>query len=119
MLINFTLVHVEKIEPWGTPENPALRWFGLTDGQYWIQAGNSTLFEYNQPVQTAGGPQYCDYQVVRLHEDLLEMLPYILEPIPPSLAQYLSGDSAEIWKRTLNLWCELLITTSTQLPALA
>lgn len=106
MLFNFTLVPVEKIQPWGTPGNPSLSWFGLTDGQYWIQAGENILFEYSEHVRSEGEPRYCDYQVVRLYEDLLEMLPYVLEPIPPSLVQYISGDTAVKWKSTYQLWFE-------------
>ncbi|HEY8100086.1 MAG TPA: DUF5984 family protein [Burkholderiaceae bacterium] len=104
MLFNFTLAPVEKIQPWGTPGNLSLSWFGLTDGQYWIQAGESVLFEYSEHVRTEGEPRYCDYQVVRLYEDLLEMLPYVLEPIPPSLVQYISGDTAVEWQNTYELW---------------
>jgi hypothetical protein len=106
MLINFTLVPVEKVQPWGSPGNPSLSWFGLTDGQYWIQAGESTLFEYSDHAQVAGAPRYCDYQVVRLYEDLMEMLQHILEPVPTSLVQYISGDTGIAWLEGYRLWAE-------------
>ncbi|MDR3427012.1 DUF5984 family protein [Silvimonas sp.] len=106
MLINFSLVPVEKIRPWGTPGAYRLHWFGLTDGEYWIQAGEAALFEHSDDAQTAGAGRYCDYQVVRLYEDLMEMLPYILEPIPKSLTQYICGETANAWQKTCNTWCD-------------
>ncbi len=106
MLINFTLVPVEKVHPWGSPGNFSLSWFGLTDGQFWIRAGESTLFEYTDHAQVAGTTRYCDYQVVRLYEDLMEMLPHILEPLPASLFQYISGDTGIAWLESYRLWAE-------------
>jgi hypothetical protein len=103
-LINFELVPVEKIKPWGEPGELSLSWFGLTDGQYWIQAGESRLFEYSKHVRDQGWPRFCDYQIVRLYEDLLEILPYILEPIPDSLINYISGESGVEWEGALALW---------------
>lgn len=106
MLINFTLLPVEKIQPWGSPGSFSLSWFGLTDGQYWIKVGGSTLFEYSKHAQATGANRYCDYQVVRLYEDLMEMLPYILEPVPSSLVQYLSGNTSIAWREAYGAWCD-------------
>jgi hypothetical protein len=104
MLINYTLVPVETVQPWGSPGNLSLSWFALTDGQYWIKAGNSTLFEYSDHAQAAGVSRYCEYQVVRLYEDWMEILPHILEPVPPSLVHYLSGDTGSAWRQARDLW---------------
>ena len=104
MLINFTLVPIENIRPWGSAGNYRLHWFGLTDGEYWIQAGEAALFEYGDNAQIAGANRYCDYQVVRLYEDLMEMLPYILEPVPEPLVQYMWGETAKAWQRTYSAW---------------
>lgn len=106
VLINFTLAPLEKIVPWGTPGNYRLHWFGLTDGEYWISAGEATLFEYSEQVQAAGANRYCDYQVVRLYEDLIDMLPYVLEPVPKSLMQYVCGETARAWQKTYSDWCD-------------
>lgn len=106
MLINFTLAPLEKIRPWGMAGNYRLHWFGLTDGEYWIQAGKSSLFEYSDDAQAAGASRYCEYQVVRLYEDLMEMLPFILEPVPKSLVQYIFGESAKAWQKTCDDWCD-------------
>ena len=106
MLINFTLTPIQEVAPWGSPENPSLSWFGLTDGHYWIEAGSSTLFEYTRETCPPGSTQYCYYQVARLYEDLLDILPHILEPVPASLAPYISGESAAAWEKTFDRWRE-------------
>lgn len=106
MLINFTLAPIESIAPWGEPGNQSLHWFGLTYGEYWIHAGEAALFEYSDYAQSAGMNRYCDYQVVRLHEDLLDMLPHILEPVPEPLVRYISGESASAWRRAYHAWCD-------------
>lgn len=98
MLINFTLSPLEDTHPWGELGNLQLHWFGLTEGQYWIEAGDSTLLEYSSCVRARpSSTRYCEYQVVRLYEDLLEMAPFILEPVPSDLTSLLSLDSAKGW----------------------
>lgn len=105
MLFNFTLTPIEQIQPWGKPGDQRLHWFGLTDGQYWIQAGDAVLFEYSEHVRSKpGATRYCDYQVVRLHEDLLQMLPSILEAVPTSLVPYISGESGRAWMTKSATW---------------
>ncbi len=107
MHINFSLTPLELVQPWGNPDCPSLHWFGLTDGQYWIDAGNVNLFEYSTAVQKPlGFPRYCDYQVSRLHEDLLTILPAILEPAPPELVTYSCGGSGDKWLKTYRQWFE-------------
>lgn len=105
MLINFTLAPIDKISPWGEPGSYSLSWFGLTLGQYWIQAGEDALLEYSDHVRS-GGARYCEYHVVRLYEDLLEMLPYILEPVPERLVPYIRGESAKAWRKAYEAWCD-------------
>jgi hypothetical protein len=106
MVIDFTLLPVAKVQPWGRQDNLSLHWFGLTDGQYWIEVGENKLFEYSEAAQAAGTRRYCEYQVVRLHEDLIEMLPDILEPVPDALHPYLSGNTAVEWRAALAAWCD-------------
>jgi len=89
-LFNFTLAPLAEVMPWGEPGALSLHWFGLTQGQYWIAAGQDLLLEYSaEEVARSGLPRFCDYYVVRLHEDLLDMLPSILEPVPEDLAPWL------------------------------
>lgn len=106
MLIDFTLLPITEVEPWGEPDAPSLHWFGLTDGQYWIEVGESKLFEYSEVAQAAGAGRFCEYPVVRLHEDLLEMLPHILEPIPDALGPRLSGNAAVEWRTAVADWVD-------------
>jgi len=106
VLFNFNLVPVEKVSPWGKAGSYSLHWFGLTDAEYWIQVGDTALFEYSENARAAGTGRYVEYQVVRLYEDLLEMLPYILEPVPTHLIQYFTGETARVWENTYSDWCD-------------
>jgi Family of unknown function (DUF5984) len=104
MLFNFRLRPVDDIGPWhdGDGSNPHLHWFGLTDGVYWIDTGDAELFRYSDDVAakwrhefandawlTNNVLPYVDYQVVRLWEDVLDVLPGALESVPKELARVL------------------------------
>ncbi len=101
---HFQLRPLADIEPWPGVDGtqPHLGWFALSDGWYWIEAGSAELFRYSQPLinqwrQTHRGEQwlntlpYVDYQVVRLWEDMIGLLPAVLEPIPLDLGLILSA----------------------------
>lgn len=117
MLFNFRLRPMGEIDPWGpipspdarTPDwsrRPNLSWFGLTDGWYWLDAGGTELFRYGQAhlehwarkhagerwLERTEGLPYVDYQVSRLWEDVLDMLPDVLEPVPQPLVPALRID---------------------------
>lgn len=69
-------------------------WFWLTDGFYWMNVGNQRLFELSDEaikyweINIDSDEKKCmDYQVVRLWEDMLEILPTILNPVPKSIHQ--------------------------------
>jgi hypothetical protein len=77
MHFGFQLEPLEKFEPWGEGDDRTLHWFGLTSGTYWIEVGEQRLFE---SVGFEGGsPECLDYQVARLHEDVLAIVPRVLE----------------------------------------
>lgn len=125
MRLHFRLRPVNDIAPWQpvpspdarTPDwlrRPHLSWFALTLGWYWIEAGDAELFRYSQAainVMVREQPDapwaldmqkmpYDDYQVSRLWEDLLELLPDVLEPVPPQLAAFLGPDGPwAAWER--------------------
>jgi hypothetical protein len=90
---------VADIQPWGR-ERPSLHWFALTDGWYWIEVGGHELLRYSdrtlQKWAEEGGVEkassYVDYYVVRLWEDVLEMLPEIMEPVPEDLVGFVAED---------------------------
>ncbi len=105
MLINFRLFPLERIYTGLDPENDTLSWFALSQGEYWIELGDNTLFEYGEHAWP-DGMHHCEYAVARLHQDLMEMLPSILEPVPQSLVPYLFGDqSAACWD-AWTAWCD-------------
>ena len=95
MLFQFILRPLGEVEPWGG-DQPALHWFGLSDGWCWWQVGTQELFRYTQPILDYWAAEYpdlqkpapyVDYQVVRPWEDLLDALPDILAPVPGDLVQ--------------------------------
>jgi hypothetical protein len=111
-LFQFELRPLEQIQPWGEPEDPNLHWFGLTDGLYWIQAGGHRLFEYSDIAQARSGvPPFCDYQVVRLYEDVIDLAPHALEPVPEELQRYIALDESKPWNYYWSKWCESVDTS--------
>jgi hypothetical protein len=90
MLIDFKLRPLDRVTPWGGPEAPRLHWFALTEGEYWIEAGGRTLFEYApESGASSRAGKFCEYYVARLHEDLLTIAPHVLTAAPPDLHPYL------------------------------
>lgn len=104
MLFNFRLAPLQEFTPRRHPGNPSLSWFGLTQGEYWMRVGESALLEYGEGVLAPGAPPHCVYPVAQLHEDLLGMLPYVLDPVPASLVPYLSGNDAGAWWEGYEAW---------------
>ncbi len=115
---HFQLKNVEDIHPWGD-NPPKLHWFGLTDGWFWIEADGQELFRYtaainwgyaNSYLQSLSPLRYENYQVSRYWEDVLEMLPVILDTVPIDLAPRLEqsfhwqewADGANQWYRQRN-----------------
>jgi hypothetical protein len=107
MHIAFSLDAIESISPWGVPGQEQLHWYGLTAGSYRIEVGETTLFEYSDvAVSQADAPRYCEYQVARLHMDLLELLPHALDPVPEDLRPLIARDSAESWNARRRAWLD-------------
>jgi hypothetical protein len=106
-LFNFTLTPLEKVPPWGKLGDLSLHWFGLTDGIYWLGVGDEKLFEYH-PDNPWGidSLRFVDYQIARLYEDILEMVPAILEPVSKSLQADISGDGLINYLRAFDEWSE-------------
>jgi len=109
-LIEFSLRPVDEVEPWGTPPELKLHWFGLSDGSYHIDLGDVQLLEYRD---APGLPRYVEYQVARLHEDLIEVAPFALSPIPEGILSLLPDASvasahAELSRRLSDRYNELV-----------
>jgi hypothetical protein len=95
----FELRALGGVVPWGDEHHPVLHWFALTQGWYWIEVGGQELLRYSEPTlrrwrAESGGEvsPYADYFVVRIWEDVLEILADVLEPVPPALVAFVSSD---------------------------
>jgi hypothetical protein len=115
MRFNFQLRPLGSVAPWHDADgsHAHLGWFGLTDGWYWIEVGPRPveLFRYSQPLVDTWMREYTgaswlealphvDYQVARLWEDVLDILPNALDPVPPQLARTLDPNGPwKTWER--------------------
>lgn len=84
-LIHFRLKHPDNILPWGDAPDTGMHWFGLTDGEYWLDVNKATLYEYTNEVLAGGDvntSHYVDYQIARLSEDWTNLFESIAEPVP-------------------------------------
>ncbi|MER7892894.1 DUF5984 family protein [Micromonospora sp. NPDC094482] len=94
----FELRPLNQVHPWGG-DRRTLHWFALTDGWYWIELNGHRLLRYSEQTvhrwRADGwrGSPHVDYYVVRLWEDLLQMLPAVLEPVPADLVPFIETDS--------------------------
>ncbi|WP_338773189.1 DUF5984 family protein [Nocardia vulneris] len=102
----FGLAPVDRVAPWGE-QRRTLHWFALTEGWYGIDLGGQSLLRYSarttELLRTqSGGVEtpydcYVAYYVARLWEDLLALLPSVLEPVPGDLADFIGADAAD-WR---------------------
>ncbi len=106
---------LSEVTPWVYQGQRYLNWFGLTEGLYWLRVNESDeIFRYSPellaywqeeyPGERALLP-YADYYVVRLWEDLLDILPRILEPLPPTFAHMLeTEEQVDQWLERVEQW---------------
>jgi hypothetical protein len=111
--VRFVLRPLDEIEATIGPEG-MYAWFCLADGWCWIEIDDDTeLFRYadryvaywaaEEPADWA--LPYVAYEVVRLWEDLLENMPYVQEPLHPTLARELAApDAWDRWKPRIDRW---------------
>lgn len=84
-MINFKLIEIDKILPWGQEPELSLHWFALTEGDLWLTFGNETIYEYTKEAIDYWGNKhtpYNDYQLSRFIEDFTALFNKIREPIP-------------------------------------
>jgi len=113
-MFNFKLDPVDQITPWGEPPDLKLHWFGLTSGTYFIQADQAQLLRYSDECcarLAAGRPEpsrtpYVDYFVVRLYEDIFDILPHVLEPIPIQFTELARNTLCLQWREECRKWIE-------------
>jgi hypothetical protein len=119
MLFNFQLFELSEVTPWVYEGQLYLQWFGLTEGWYWLQINErDEIFRYSPELLTywqeeylGGEPislPYATYYVVRFWEDLLDILPRILEPLPPRLLHMLeTEEQVNQWLERVEQWQKL------------
>jgi len=110
-LFEFKLKPLQEVMPWGEEPELNLHWFGLTDGIYYMNVGEEQLFRSSKEILLHWKKEYpdldinlayVDYQVVRLYEDLLEILADVMQAIPAELQHFVkSKQSYECWEKEL------------------
>ena len=90
--INFVLRDIDKIVPWGEKRD-YLSWFGLTDSDLWIKAGDKTIYEYSGAARKFWecDIRYNDYQLSRFLEDFSRIFEYVRESVPPKYYDIIGG----------------------------
>ena len=117
-LFDFKLKDIQEITPWGESPNLYLHWFALTDSFYHLNIKGKELFRYSNEILDYWNKQnpdekqskYVDYNIARLYEDFLEILPAIMQPIPEEIYEYIkSNDTHQAFIDNINkvFECEL------------
>jgi len=85
--ILFEIDDFENVPAWGHDGERKVDWYGLTSGQFRIETAAGPPLEYSPQIQRAWSlrGKNPDYFVARLFEDLLSILPLVLEQVPPTL----------------------------------
>lgn len=91
--------------------SPEYSWFALTDGFLHIDLEDTQLFRFSddalrvwktEGIGTENTSPYLNYQVARFYEDLFQLLPYILQPIPAELHHHIETTEAYVqWHEQL------------------
>ncbi|MEK7725493.1 MAG: DUF5984 family protein [Acidobacteriota bacterium] len=101
MIFEFKLDSIEDVQPWGESPNKQIHWFALTQGIYRLKVGDEYLLNYSNEFTAQISEKFpniryrgtfVDYYIVRLWEDLIDILPHILEPVPKELQHFLESD---------------------------
>lgn len=88
-LIEFEFMPIDQLEDFSRAH-----WWGLTDAYFCMNVGNQTLFELKEEFATPES-RWVDYHLARLHQELIAMLPTVLEPIPDALVSRVSTLEAQ------------------------
>jgi hypothetical protein len=100
MIFEFKLDSIKDVQPWGEFPNKEIHWFALTQGIYRLKVGDEYLLNYSDEFTAHLSKQFSqnqyqgtfvDYYVVRFWEDLIDILPHILEPVPKELRHLLES----------------------------
>lgn len=114
-LFEFSLTPLEKVSGWGplaSSSKLSLSWFGLTQGCYSIDLPGTRIFQLSRMYLESAPDQETDqgahadcieYYVVRLWEDLLQLLPEVLLEVPDWAYDLISTPEAQVrWLESLS-----------------
>lgn len=103
-IFEFNLKPLPEVLPWGHEGKKYLHWFGLTYGIYYLNIKGNKLYKNSEeylnylkktyPESNINSP-YIDYQIIRLYEDFLEILPNVLQEIPVKLITLIKSPDSE------------------------
>jgi hypothetical protein len=101
--ILFDIDEVEKTPPWGKAGEHKLHWYGLTSGRFWIETSAGPPLEYTSEIfrHWSLRSKVPDYFVARIFEDLLSILPLILEQVPADIAAIVANRA---WRVNAERW---------------
>lgn len=114
-MFRFALKPLEEVQAWGEPPNLSLSWFALTDGYCFVEMGDHKVLWYSDTgcrelswdleAAPEGFELAVSYWVSRLFEDIAELYPAILEPVPNDIAAILdTADSHQRWNDFVATW---------------
>jgi hypothetical protein len=116
MLFDFHLSPLDEVQPWGKPPDLSLSWFGFTEGSYRLQVGSEFLLNYSDQIVNHWAEKsayiksdpFVDYYVVRLWEDILDLLPDALEPLPKEISKFFEKDEKAWfqWENDALTWAD-------------
>jgi hypothetical protein len=72
-----------------------------------MNVGEAKLFEYSDAAQAQGTSRFCEYPIVRLHEDVLEIAPFVLEDVPRELRAFINMDIDLPWDNHWHAWRDI------------
>lgn len=106
-LINFRLSGTDETTCSGV-NGKSIGWFHLTDGELWLELGESTIYEYTRDSKTVlSDPlkhEFNDYFISRFVEDFSEIFQVISEPLPEFLHRAIEThktlEDYELWAST-------------------
>lgn len=106
MRFEIDLAPLAEIQPWtdGKGQDPHLSWYGFSDARYRIQVGSEYLLSYSDEKVANSAKRYpgdyvgpcVSYIGARFWEDVLDMIPDVLRPVPTALSELLEQGYCDI-----------------------
>jgi len=105
-LFNFRLRPLEQVDAWRTEGGQrGLHWFGLSDGEFWIDTATSRLLEYSDAaVASRDFPRFVEYPVAAFYDAVIEAIPACFTPVPERLQHHLRVDGLAAFDAAWDRW---------------